>query len=359
MSAPAEGASLLEIVDGSVSYGAGDMVSHVSIGLRPGEIVGLVGESGCGKSTTARAMLGLVPLSSGELLLRGKPASGNRRELRSTVQAIFQNPAASFNPKRSLLDSVIEPLRVHHRGSRAEQRRRALQELDRVGISELVAGRRPAEVSGGQCQRAAIARATVLSPEVLICDEPVSALDVSIQAQILELLAELRAEHRLAILFISHDLGVVASLCDRTAVMFAGKIVEEGYATEVATRPRHPYSLILHDSAPELDRPPTWQPRLKIRPGADDVDGRSLPGCRFSALCPRATPECEQAQPDLAAIDAGHLVACLHPVDTSPTDPEPDEPEPAHLEPPGPADTKPAESTPSGNTADLHPSALH
>jgi oligopeptide/dipeptide ABC transporter ATP-binding protein len=306
-------APVLELIDGSVRYATGEMVSHVTLRLRPGEILGLVGESGCGKSTTARAMLGLVPLAGGELRLRGEPAT-DRRALRSSVQAIFQNPAASFNPKRSLLESVMEPLRVHRRGSRADQRARAVEELARVGISEQVATRRPSEVSGGQCQRAAIARATVLSPEVLVCDEPVSALDVSIQAQILELLAELRAEQRLAILFISHDLGVVASLCDRTAVMFAGTIVEEGGATDIAMAPQHPYSLILHESAPELDRPAGWEPRLRMRPGAEDVDGRTLPGCRFAAVCPRATAECEQSPPPLQADPAGRAVACIHPL---------------------------------------------
>lgn len=310
------GAPALELIDGSVRYASGEMVSHVTLRLRQGEILGLVGESGCGKSTTARAMLGLVPLATGELRLRGELAT-DRRALRSSVQAIFQNPAASFNPKRSLLESVMEPLRVHRRGDRAEQRDRALEELARVGISRQVATRRPGEVSGGQCQRAAIARATVLSPEVLVCDEPVSALDVSIQAQILELLADLRAQHGLAILFISHDLGVVGSLCDRTAVMFAGTIVEEGRATEVALDPRHPYSLILHESAPELGRPAGWQPRLRMRSGAEDVDGRTLPGCRFAALCPRVTSECESAAPPRVTDASGHAVACVHPLRTA------------------------------------------
>jgi len=300
---------------GTVRYGSGyEAVSDASVELHRGEILGLVGESGCGKSTTARAMLGLLPLTTGRLLLDGAPVARSDRRLRTSVQAIFQNPAASFNPKRSLLDSVAEPLRVHGRGDAAERRRRALDELDRVGLGEQMASRRPHEVSGGQCQRAAIARATVLRPEVLVCDEPVSALDVSIQAQILELLAELRAEQGLAMLFISHDLGVVAALCDRTAVMYAGRIVEQGPAATIADEPRHPYSVVLQDAVPTLDIADHDRPRLRTRQLTDDVDGRALPGCRFAALCPSVTPECSLGPPPLDELAPGHFVACLHPV---------------------------------------------
>ncbi|WP_062347143.1 ABC transporter ATP-binding protein [Herbidospora yilanensis] len=298
--------------NGYVRYGGGhpDAVSGVTVRLHKGEILGLVGESGCGKSTTARAMLGLVPLNEGHLTLHGAPVGPNDKRLRASVQAIFQNPAASFNPKRSLLDSVAEPLRV--RGIK-DRRRRALEELDRVGVTEAMAGRRPYEVSGGQAQRAAIARATILRPEVLVCDEPVSALDVSIQAQILELLAELRTEQGLAMLFISHDLGVVASLCDRTAVMYAGKVVEQGAAPDIANRPRHPYSVALQDAVPSLDLADDHVPRVRTRAVTDDVDGRTLPGCRFSALCPFATDECATTPPPLDELSPRHEVACHHP----------------------------------------------
>lgn len=314
-SQPRTATPILALENASISYGTGktDAVTDVSIALYPGEVLGLVGESGCGKSTTARSMLGLVPLRAGRLLLRGEQISRKDTRLRGTAQAIFQNPAASFNPKRSLLDSVIEPLRVRGLGSARERRSRALAELDRVGITEAMAQRRPGEVSGGQCQRAAIARATILRPEVLVCDEPVSALDVSIQAQILELLAELRADHGLAMLFISHDLGVVAALCDRTAVMYAGRIVEQGDALEVAHDPRHPYSVILQDSAPSLDLSADLQVRLRSRTPAEDTDSRQLPGCRFAALCPSATQHCTTAPPPLAELEPGHEVACYHP----------------------------------------------
>lgn len=311
MSAP----PIFALSGGSVRYGdQPEAVSDVSIELRRGEILGLVGESGCGKSTTARAMLGMVPLSGGELSLHGRPVDPNSRELRSTVQAIFQNPTASFNPRRSILASVSEPLRVHHRGDAAERREAALDELARVGISPKLAQRRPHEISGGQCQRAAIARATVLRPEVLVCDEPVSALDVSIQAQILELLAELRDQQGLAMLFISHDLGVVASLCDRTAVMYAGKIVEHGPSAEVADQPRHPYSVVLQDAVPTIDRGTRSGPRIETKVLVDEVDGRSLPGCRFEALCPLSTPECVASSPELVERTVGHVTACHHPV---------------------------------------------
>ncbi|MEV5820228.1 ABC transporter ATP-binding protein [Micromonospora harpali] len=308
-------APVFELRDGSVRYGTGSVeaVSQVSVQLHRGEILGLVGESGCGKSTTARAMLGLVPLSGGTLLLHGEPVRRHDRRLRRSVQAIFQNPAASFNPKRSLLDSVAEPLRVHGHGTPAERRRRALAELDRVGITEQLAHRRPREVSGGQCQRAAIARATILRPEILVCDEPVSALDVSIQAQILELLAELRAEQGLAMLFISHDLGVVASLCDRTAVMYAGRVVEQGGALDIAHDPRHPYSVMLQDSVPSLDLAAARAPRVQPTPGAEDVDGRQLAGCRFATLCPSVTTACTTSPPPLRQIAPRHEVACVHP----------------------------------------------
>ncbi len=305
---------------GSVRYGAEpEAVSDVSVELHRGEILGLVGESGCGKSTTARAMLGMVPLSRGELSLHGRTVQPNSAELRSSVQAIFQNPTASFNPRRSILASVMEPLRVHGRGDKAERRERALDELARVGISPQMAQRRPNEISGGQCQRAAIARATILRPEVLVCDEPVSALDVSIQAQILELLAELRDQQGLAMLFISHDLGVVASLCDRTAVMYAGTIVERGPSAVIADLPAHPYSVVLQDAVPTIDDPVDRGVRVEMKLLDAEVDGRGLPGCRFEALCPFATPECSATPPRPTAIGQDHLVSCYHPMVTADT----------------------------------------
>jgi oligopeptide/dipeptide ABC transporter ATP-binding protein len=314
-------APVLELRGGSVTYrepggGATEVVTDVSLSLRSGEILGLVGESGCGKSTTARAMLGLAPLSAGTVHVHGEQVAPGGTELRTVAQAIFQNPTASFNPRRSLVDSVAEPLRVRGEGDKDERRARALEELERVGITEQMARRRPREVSGGQCQRAAIARATVVRPEALICDEPVSALDVSIQAQILALLAELRHERGIAMLFISHDLSVVASLCDRTAVMCAGKIVENGDSLVLSQRGSHPYTVILHDSVPTMGAHESTAPRLEPTDAPDDVDGRSLPGCRFAALCPRMTAECNEHPPELLDLEDGHAVACFHPVPT-------------------------------------------
>ncbi|WGX94794.1 ABC transporter ATP-binding protein [Nocardioides sp. L-11A] len=253
---PGTDVPVLELVDARVRYrdrqegGYFEAVRGVSLTVGRGEALGLVGESGCGKSSTIRAILGLAPLSEGRLLIDGVAADPRDRAVRSRIGAIFQNPAGSFNPRRSLLDSVAEPLRVWRGGSRSERERAALAELDRVGVTELMARRRPHEVSGGQCQRAAIARATILGPEILICDEPVSALDVSIQAQVLVLLDELRTQAGLAMLFISHDLAVVATLCDRTAVMNAGEIVEVGTTADIADRPQHAYTKLLHDSVP-------------------------------------------------------------------------------------------------------------
>lgn len=334
MNAPAD--VLLELEHASVRYPGSPLhvVSDVSLQLRRGEILGLVGESGCGKSTTARAMLGLIGLTTGRLLLHGKPVGRNLAPLRTNVQAIFQSPAASFNPKRSLLDSVAEPLRVRQLGNAAQRERRAVAELDRVGITEAVARRYPREVSGGQCQRAAIARATILRPEILICDEPVSALDVSIQAQILELLAALRSEQGLSMLFISHDLGVVASLCDRTAVMYAGRIVEEGSALQLAHDPRHPYSVMLHDSAPTWG-PDAMQQRL-VRVDPDEVSaGHAIEvGCRFDPSCPLSLPECRDVEPHLRPLASGHTVACHNPFDPDIPDPSA-MPAPSHVLPPG------------------------
>jgi oligopeptide/dipeptide ABC transporter ATP-binding protein len=304
---------VVELVDAAVRYDGSSQhaVSGVSLQLRAGEILGLVGESGCGKSTTARALLALAPLAEGHVRLHGESITQGDPRLRRSVQAIFQNPAASFNPKRSLVDSVAEPIRVRKIGTPAERHRRALAELDRVGITETMAGRRPHEVSGGQCQRAAIARATILRPEALVCDEPVSALDVSIQAQILELLAELRREDGLAMLFISHDLSVVAALCDRTAVMYAGQVVEEGTTPVIARSASHPYSVILQESAPTLDL--VEQPRRLVpRIPADEVDVRALPGCRFTSTCPLVTELCHDTAPALLGDE--HRIRCHHPV---------------------------------------------
>lgn len=308
--------TLLELEKASVRYPGNDLevVSGVSLQLRRGEILGLVGESGCGKTTTARALLGLVPLSTGRLLLHGEPIDRDAAGLRESVQAIFQHPAASFNPKRSLLKSVAEPLRVRRRGNAAERELRAIEELNSVGITDAVARLSPREVSGGQCQRAAIARATILRPEVLVCDEPVSSLDVSIQAQILELLASLRTEQGLSMIFISHDLGVVASLCDRTAVMYAGRIVEEGSALQLAHDARHPYSVSLHDSAPTWGLPKRTQRRLTPVESGEIVSGHGIAsGCRFEPSCPLALPQCRGTEPRLRPLADGHTVACHNP----------------------------------------------
>lgn len=321
----------LENASVSVRGGSGrthDLISDVNLALCRDEIVGLVGESGCGKSTTARALLGLIPLSSGILQLHGEPVHKGLGRLRSSVQAIFQDPTASFNPKRTLLDSVAEPLRVRGMRSRTERRERALAELDRVGITSHIARRRPTEVSGGQCQRAAIARAIITRPEVLICDEPVSALDVSIQAQILSLLAELRRELGISMLFISHDLSVVATLCDRTTVMYAGRIVEQGPTLTVANKPAHPYTAILHDSVPDSVEESETAAASGLSAEADDFDGREQPGCRYEPACPLASAQCRDRFPDRAAVGPQHTVACVHPLRPLQSTPTVDGPDP-------------------------------
>jgi peptide/nickel transport system ATP-binding protein len=294
--------------------GAIELITDVTLVLRPGEIVGLVGESGSGKSTTARALLGLVPLSAGTVELHGAPLGSRIGELRAAAQAIFQNPMLSFNPRRSLLNSVAEPLRVRGVGDPASRRRQALTELERVGLNEQVARQLPHLVSGGQCQRAAIARATILRPEVLICDEPVSSLDVSIQAQILELLADLRNDFGLAILFISHDLSVVAALCDRTSVMYAGCVVEQGETGEIADHPGHPYTVALHDSASAPIATATSAIRVHRRDIGDGRDGRLLGGCRYALSCDRVGARCDERRPESVEIAPAHTVSCYHPI---------------------------------------------
>lgn len=233
-------------------------VDGVSLELKAGEILGLVGESGCGKSSLGRAILGLVPLAEGEIHWHGRridtlPATAFR-PLRRELQMVFQDPSASFDPRMTLAESVAEPLRTFAPGQVSERRAARVEAiLGEVGLAGELAGRYPHQVSGGQLQRAGIARALVVDPAFLVCDEPVSALDVSVQGQVVNLLARVRRDRGLACLFISHNLAVVAHLAERVLVMRGGRIVESGSRDEILMSPRHPYTRLLLDSVPPVD----------------------------------------------------------------------------------------------------------
>jgi oligopeptide/dipeptide ABC transporter ATP-binding protein len=286
-------------------------VDGVSLDWRRGEILGVVGESGCGKSTLARALLGLVKPAAGEVALDGAPLNGKRslRDLRRRVQMIFQDPYQTLNPRQRVSTIVAEPLRVQGvaAGEHDERVRRA---LDDVGLEPArFLDRYPHQLSGGQRQRVAIAAALVLEPDGLICDEPVSMLDVSVRAQILKVLIELQRRRQLALLFITHDLSLAWSICDRLAVMYLGRIVEHGSAVDVIERPQHPYTQALVNAVP-VPAAEASVGRVLLEgdlPDATDVP----PGCRFHPRCPKRFEPCDKVDPPLLDTPAGSVAACL------------------------------------------------
>ncbi len=271
-------------------------VTDVSIDVKEGETLGLVGESGCGKSTTGRALMQLPKPTSGSVLYRGtdltKLKSEELRQLRPEMQMIFQDPISSLNPRRRVGDIVAEPLRIWKRGTADEQRKIVAETLEAVGLDpETSMDRRPHQFSGGQCQRICIARSLVLDPKVIICDEPVSALDVSVQAQILNLLEDMKDRYGLTLIFIAHDLAVVKNISDRVAVMYLGKLCEVAKPDDLYNKPAHPYTAALLTSIPVPDP--------AIKPTEGDALGGELPspiappsGCRFRTRCPRAQEMC-------------------------------------------------------------------
>jgi peptide/nickel transport system ATP-binding protein/oligopeptide transport system ATP-binding protein len=287
-------------------------VDGVDLTILPGETMGLVGESGCGKSTLGRTLLRLLPATDGEVLFEGQDALALRgsglKALRRDMQIIFQDPVGSLDPRMTVRDIVGEGLATHGMGSGDEREARVLEMLERVGLRKDVAGRYPHEFSGGQRQRVGIARALVLRPKLVIADEPVSALDVSIQSQVLNLLVELKRDFNLTYLFVAHNLAVVGYISDRIAVMYLGKVVELAPAAELYRRPLHPYTVALLSAIPE---PVPGRRRQRIVLQGEVPSPISPPsGCRFRTRCPIAQDLCAELEPPLELKPEGHLAAC-------------------------------------------------
>ena len=315
--------ALLRVEDLVVEFRIGrtglkvNAVSGISFDVLPGETLGIVGESGCGKSTTGRAIMQLPQPTSGSVTFDSRELTTlekeDMREVRTDVQMIFQDPISSLNPRRKVRDIVMEPLTIWKRGTKEERGAIVDKVLEEVGIDPRRAAESlPHQFSGGQCQRISIARSLVLDPRMIICDEPVSALDVSVQAQVINLLEDLKKARGLTLIFIAHDLAVVKNISDRVAVMYLGKFCEIGPSDDLYARPAHPYTKVLLDSIPVPD------PHVEV--AKIDVEGEPPSpvnppaGCRFNPRCPSASDRCRSEEPTMREVEPGHFVACHHPL---------------------------------------------
>lgn len=289
-------------------------VDDVSFTLQSGEILGLVGESGSGKSTLGRTILRLHEPDGGRVFFEGENLSKLSKEAlrrkRRDMQIIFQDPLASLNPQMSIGRAVEDPLIIHQIGSAKERKKRVAELLEIVDLGQEFMNAFPYEFSGGQQQRVGIARALALNPKFIVCDEPVSALDVSIQAQVIALLVELREKFKLTYLFIAHDLGVIRYISDRIAVMYLGQIVQLGPKDEVFTNPVHPYTQALISSVPKIPRNSKPIRHYQTLEGEIPSPIDLPPGCRFYSRCPVAMPECKESAPLQREISSGHWVTC-------------------------------------------------
>jgi peptide/nickel transport system ATP-binding protein len=300
---------------GAVETRAVQAVSDVSLTIRRGETLGLVGESGCGKSTLGRVIAGILPPSEGAVTLEGRPVMARGRKSTTRVQTVFQDPFASLDPRMRVGETIAEGPLAHGLVARDDAMGFARRWLDAVGLHPDYVGRYPHQFSGGQRQRVAIARALAMKPDLVVCDEPVASLDVSIQAQIINLFLRLRREFDLTMLFISHDLGLVRHLCERVAVMYLGRVVEIGPTGEVYRDPRHPYTRALIEAVPKLEGG-----AAQFRPVAGEIPSPLDPprACAFHPRCPLAIERCRLERPPLRDIGPGRRAACHRAEEISP-----------------------------------------
>jgi peptide/nickel transport system ATP-binding protein len=293
-------------------------VSSISLDVKRGETLGLVGESGCGKSTTGKAIMQLPPPNAGSVVFDGndmtKLQGDELRRTRTAMKMIFQDPISSLNPRRKVEDIISEGLRIWKIGSDEEQQKKVDEMMLAVGLDPaLQRGRRPHEFSGGQCQRISIARAVITDPKLIICDEPVSALDVSVQAQILNLLEDMKERYGLTLIFIAHDLAVVKNVSDRVVVMYLGKICEVAPPDQLYKQPAHPYTRVLLDAIPVPD--PNVRPDERTTVAGEIPSPVAPPsGCRFRTRCPKAQERCANEEPEIREITPGQYVACHFPL---------------------------------------------